>query len=534
MSITQELLGNILRSANDPITNELKLMANNSQPQLMNVAADVAIKLGNALLARGGIQENVVVETIARAFRAVLYKRLNESNLAYYNNSNHQLLLNEYTNIANTVQQLGGLQNQPAQVLGLGTGSGGGLQITMPASAPAAAPGGIPVGGSGGISVVSSSSSPLNPLAPVPVATAPVVATTPAVETAPASLLGIPPSTAPALTPQPTKKWVPLTFERLITGDNMESFNAHNLLVLDETNVATPKNLNRQVSKFREQGNFIDGLIDGLQTTRAHNYPDAGILVTLEDRGSEFYLRNSILEFIATETGRITTVIEGAIKRARESDAVDTADDSLTTIMKEVTNFPTWAAEKCRDVLRTQSENVSLAEMSCVQNFLRHYLAAVEDRVVRTIRIATANGTDVPGMPNKEIVWDGNFDDLKFIQKDLYDKAAGENGLVEDADGFRNLFITIMCAVRSVGFTWNDYGVKVNNRTAIIWLPAHYASIDKGNSISNATLGNAQDPIQTIHDEIVAKMPDITVAFHTPEVGKVLVGAGDGSVIRYN
>jgi len=530
MAITQELLINILRTANDPITNELKQVANNSQPQLMNVAADVAIKLGNALLTRGGIQESTLVSTIARAFRSVLYKRLNESNLASYNNNNHQLLLNEYVEIANIVQQMGGLQNQQTPPLGLGGGSSG-IQITMPASTPTASAGGIPVGGSGGISVVSSSTSPLNPLAPAPAAP---VLSAPVVESAPATLMGIQPSVVQAPAVQATAKWTPYSFERLITGDTMESFDAHNLLVLDETNVLSPKNLNRQVSKFREQGNFTDGLIESLQTQRAHNYQDAGILVTLEDRGNEFYVRNSILEFIATESGRITTVIEGALKRARESDAVDSAEDSLSTIMAEVTAFPTWAAEKCRDVLRTKGDNVTLAEMSCVQNFLRHYLTSVEDRVVRTIRIATANGTDVPGMPNKEIVWDGNFGDLKFIQKELYDKAAGENGLVEDADGFRNLFISIMCAIRSVGFSWNDYGVKVHNRTAIIWLPAHYSSIEKGNTISNATLGNAQDPIQSIHDEIVAKMPDVTVAFHTPEIGKVLVGAGDGSVIRYN
>lgn len=524
MSIGQDQLRMVLQRVNDPIVNELKPLCSQ---EFLTKAAQIAVRVGNICLLQSR-DENTIAAFMLDTFRATLYKMYNESTGQSYDQQRHAGLLTTYNEVANFVTNNAHLlQQQQSGGLGGGLGSGlgnggGGVSITMPASTPGALSGsGVVVEGDGGVAI---GGLPINdPVQPQaqPQATEPslgVVATTPVAQ--------------PVIVQQPARRGIgDLTADQL-TGDTMERFEDHNLLI-EPSQLPAPRALNRSITTFQATGNFADGLSESLKKVGSHTYEGTGIMVTVEDRKRHYHITNPSLLFIATMCGELMGLLDKSIRNANDSDDVEDAAEILRDVLKAAESLPSKIVTKCRALLAEDECDVSLVEMSMVQSFIRKYRELLDLRVAGVLHVMTIGGSKIPGI-DKSIRWDEQFGDIVFLLNDIYPTAADDNGMINDADGFRNVFIATLHALRNIDIEVSNEGLLVHNRVATIWLPAHYASIAKEHCVNSASFGVAQAAVQTIYDTIIEGDASVSVKVATPSEERLLVGAGAGTVIYYS
>jgi hypothetical protein len=524
MSIGQEQLRMVLQQANDPIVNELK---GRVTQDYLTKAASIAVRVGNICLHQSR-DDKTIAAYMLDTFRAVLYKMFNEATGQSYDPTRHGSLMNTYNEVVNYINQNAHIgQQQQGLSGGLGGGSGlgggGGVNISMPASTPGALSGsGVVIEGAGGVAIGG-----------LPIDTP---AAAPAVNPISESPLSVVPTAAPAvavtpINPQPTRRGIGDMTADQLTGDTMERFEDHNLLI-EPSDIPAPRALNRSITTFQATGNFADGLCESLKSVGRHAYEGTGIMVTMEDRARLYSITNPKLVFIAQMCGELMSVMEKSIRKVNETDDVEDAADILRDVLSAVEALPNKIVTQCRAMLMEEDCGVSLVEMSMVQSFIRKYRELLDLRIATVLHVMTVGGTKIPGL-SKRVRWDEQFGDMTFLLTQIYPKAADDAGMITDADGFRNVFIATMYALRNIDVTFDDSGLSLHNRVATIWLPAHYASIAKEHCVNSVSFGVAQAALQTIFDTIVEEMPAVAVKIATPSDERVLAGAGAGTVIYY-
>lgn len=523
MSIGQEQLRMILQRVNDPVVNELKSRAT---PEFLTKAAAVAVRVGNICLCQSR-DENTIAAYMLDSFRSVLYKMFYDATGTSYPQDQHAGLMNTYNQVANFVssnanvgvQANGGLGGGLGGGSGLG-GGGAGVNISMPASNPGALSGsGVVIEGAGGVAIGG-----------LPINETPAV--TPLAEP---SLSVAPAPVAPAIVPvnpQPVRRGIGDMNADQLTGDTMERYEDHNLLI-EPSHIPAPRALNRSITTFQATGNFADGLCESLKTAGRHDYEGTGIMVTVEDRKRHYCITNPDLVFIATMCGELMHSMDKAIRKANESDDVEDAADILREVMTAAESMPNKIITQCRTMLSAADCEVSLVEMSMVQSFLRKYRELLDLRIAAMLHVMTVGGNKIPAT-TKRIRWDEQFGDMQFLLTQIYPGAADDNGMIADADGFRNIFIAALHALRSIDIEVGADGLSLHNRIATIWLPAHYASIAKEHCVNSASFGVAQAAVQTIFDTIIETNPGMSVKVATPSEERMLAGAGAGTVIYYS
>lgn len=525
MSIGQEQLRMILQRVNDPIVNELKPRCTQ---EFLTKAAAIAVRVGNICLLQSR-DENTIAAYMLDSFRASLYKMFFDTTGQGYDQQRHAALMNTYNDVANFVssnqhllqQQNNGLSSGLGGGLGGSLGGGGGVSVTMPASTPGAVSGsGVIVEGDGGVAI---GGLPIND---------PVQQPAPVAEPS----LGVTPTPAPVAQPvivqKPTRRGVgDLTADQL-TGDTMERFEDHNLLI-EPSQLPAPRALNRSIATFQTTGNFADGLSESLKKVGRHTYEGTGIMVTMEDRSRLYHITNPSLLFIATMCGELMGLLDKSIRKANDSDDVEDAAEILRDALKAAESLPGKIVTKCRAMLAEEECDVSLVEMSMVQAFIRKYRELLDLRVSAVLHVMTIGGSKIPGI-DKSIRWDEQFGDIVFLLNEIYPTAADDNGMINDADGFRNIFIATLHALRNIDIEVSNEGLSVHNRVATVWLPAHYASIAKEHCVNSASFGVAQSAVQTIFDTIIEGDATVSVKVATPSEERLLVGAGGGTVIYYS
>ncbi len=523
MGIGREELTNVLRSAaqNDTTLNELKKVAESGNyANFMNEASKVAIVVGNIRLKMSNDEASTCAYMVD-SFKAALYQQCTGVGVSYAANNPalHQDLLSKWAAVQQFITQnqhvlsaattTGGLGG-----LGGGLGGGAGVSVSLSPSAPSA--GGVEV--SLGAPVPSAL-----PGSAVPAAAA--VASLLEQGTAKPATIA---TAAPAATPKPAAKAHRKDVEYL-TGDHMESFNEHNLMELDKV-AMPPAQLNRAVAQYREKGSYTEGLVKNLLASGKHLYDDGNIIVTMEDRSRSYYIAAPELKFLRDAGAAHQALLLRELERARASDEVEIAYDALAKAVNSCKGLIDDTVAEGKRLLGEQA--VSVVEMNIVQTFIRKFCDLLDLRVSRAIGIMTVGGKQIPTLGTRGIRWDGNMADLTFLMTQVYDKAAGENGIVEDSDSFRLIFIAVLQSLCTIDLDWSDSGVTIHNLVATIWLPSNYP-LDKSDCVGNKTLGNVHEPVQAIHDELMKETPAVSVVLAMPAASRVLCGAGESTVIYY-
>lgn len=526
MGISREHLTTVLRNAqaSDNVLLELKKVVESAgYGNFMNEASKIALAVGNIRLKESN-DEGSTCAYMVDAFKAALYQQCVQAGVSYAANNPtvHNELLSKWGLVQQYVTTKQHLLNAATTTTSLGGGLGSGVSVSLSPSAPAenagvavslgaAIPGGLP-GTSGSLGEA------------VPAVSDAVVNLLQQGTSKPAAIATPAPAAVAVVVPPTRRKDVDY-----LTGDHMESFKEHNLMELESVAMA-PAALNRSVAQFREKGSYTEDLVKNLMAKGVHKYSDGNIMVTMEDRARSYYMGSDGLKFLRDAGDAHQKLLLRELERARNSDDVDIVYDALSN-----------AVQSCKalidDTVRIGKErladgSVSVVEMSVVQTFIRKFCELLDLRVGRAIAIMTVSGSQVPTCEGRTVRWDGNMADVTFLMTQIYDKAAGENGVVEDGDSFRLIFIAILQALCTIDQDWSDTGVTVHNVVATIWLPANYP-LDKSDSVCNKTMGNVHEPVQAIHDELMRGLPESSVVLAMPGGAKLLCGAGDSTVIYY-
>lgn len=528
MGIGREHLTNVLRNAqqSDAVLAELKkIVEGQGYSQFMNEASKIALMAGNIRLKESN-DENSTCGYMIDGFKAALYQQCLGINISYaaVNPGVHQELVAKWAAIQQYITQRQGILNAPTgQGLnaGLSMGGGSGVSVSLTPSSQTAANG---VAVSLGAVVPGALPGLSTPVAEA-AAPAAVVASLLEQGSAKSSVVIAQPTPTPTPMPRPVRR----TDVEYLTGDHMESFNEHNLMELEAV-AMPPAQLNRSVAQYREKGNYTDNLVSNLINNGIHRYEDGNIIVTMEDRARNYHIFASELQFLRDAGDAHQQLVQRELKRARNSDEVEIAYDALLTAVKSCKMLIDNTVEEGKKLLAEQ--RVSVVEMTIVQTFIRKFCDLLDLRVARTIDIMTVKGMQIPTLEGRGIRWDGNMADLTFLMTQVYDKAAGENGVVEDSDSFRLIFIAVLQSLCTIDLDWSATGVTVHNVVTTIWLPTNYP-LDKSDCVGNKTLGNVHEPVQSIHDELMKELPASSVVLAMPSASRVLCGAGDSTVIYY-
>ncbi|EDE1429393.1 hypothetical protein BZX62_02685 [Salmonella enterica subsp. enterica serovar Enteritidis] len=549
MSITVEQIKNVIvkHLDQDAVLSQL-----NNVMRSRSIPPDQALKIATYVAAwaasKGGSEAQVIAYAVD-AYKAAAYQQVHNAGDAY-NDDRHTKLVNAWEQVGKILaeirsQQSGGLGG----IGGLGGGSNaggllggnssGGVRVTDGLTMSSAPSGGVKIGNTDAALTVIAGGEGLNLvndpiLNPQPAQVAP--AQQPRPEPAPVPVQPMPVSNAtvnnPVLSPlgateETEKDTINGPINNILQEiDLMEDYALHELKTPELKMSIPAKEANSRIkqSVYAETRDWATPLQDIFNGNEEVVFYDGADLIVRARDSYRAYL-----------VGVNTDMCERMKQFVAKHDALKSDLDNLAlvedveTIMAKVKRTIDELRKNTKELHEYAIANSSEAEVviSEISRFANAYLANITFLVHNALSLGTKRGKDVPKF--KAIDFERKISDIDFFVKDLFTATAGDNGVSEYEDWFRDLFLMVANSLRKLTIKLSDSGKVVNliQSQFTIVIPGMYHSVDKHDVVTVASLGNTADPVVSIYEAVQENVPHAIVLMQLPQRTYLLLSNGE-------
>ncbi|QVW55122.1 hypothetical protein pEaSNUABM29_00078 [Erwinia phage pEa_SNUABM_29] len=543
MSLTVEQIKNVIvrHLNNDAVLNEL-----NGVMKKLNMAPDQALKIATIVAqyaqSKGGSEAQIIAYAVD-AYKATVYQQMSRSG-NQYNDDRHNKLTAAWNQVSEILQAM-----RKAQESSLGGGNAGGLLG----------------GNSGGIRVADGLTMSNQPSTGVQIGSTTngisVIAPSAEIDLVNDPLLN--PSAAPAQ--QPQQQAAPVTIDvapvasmepqsqfnqpvndtlgvaigerssvdtnspvnNILQEIDVEDYKYHELKTPEPRVTIPAKEANSRIkqSTFAEQRDWSSPLQDIFSgKEEVVYYAGADLIVRARDSyraylvGVNKDMQDKVRQFVAQHD---------ALKS--DLDSLATVDD-IETLITKVTDALTGLRNNAIELHDYAVEHSDESEVvvSEVARFANAYIANITLLVHNALSLGTNRGTEVPTI-NGSIELERAPDDIVFFANDLFNATTGANGVSEQEDWFRDLFLMVATSLRKLTIKLSDSGSTINLIQSLITIvvPGMYSSVEKHDVVTVASLGNTADPVVSIYETVLEQCPHTQVMLQLPQRTYLLLSNGE-------
>ncbi|QQO90576.1 hypothetical protein pEaSNUABM42_00092 [Erwinia phage pEa_SNUABM_42] len=481
-------------------------------------ALDIAIQIGDILLAKGVAQDKIV-ENIISAYKAAAYQLLQKAGIAFQSDPGLHERLNKFFQEVRAMIKAS-VQTSSGTLGGLVGTAIPGASLSVAPSAPVTS---SPIGDLGGIQVGDG-------IPVTPAATSPGLS---AVSAAPLEAFAETPAVAKAAAPQqPAPKVNPVSnapVKQIIEVEDLETYAEHELSTPRTRVSISAKDANEKVNEFLTTGNWVEPLADLLAgKTNAVYYAGADILVRA-NRVTRRYLVNPTKDAeFETRIAEFTSQHESQLARLDDLYGMDDPEKIINAVTSVVQKMKENIVSFYTDMLREGAASEIVA--SEVARFTNVALGTMSIAVHNALSLGTNRCQSIPTNPKIEL--ERNMDDLEFFSDILYQKTVGDNGYTTEPDFFRELFMMVASSLRKVNVRYGSGELIVRHEVAEIVIPGNYPTLKRNNVVGKHSLGATHDPVTTIFEEFVRNKPEVNVMLKADET-YLLLSTGENTAPIY-
>ncbi|AWN08916.1 hypothetical protein MLDJOKPK_00081 [Salmonella phage SPAsTU] len=522
----------------------------NNVMKKLNMAPEQALKIATLVAEyarqKGGSEDQIVAYAVD-AYKATVYQQMQRSG-NQYNDDRHTRLTKAWEEVSNILQQVrkaqeNSLGGNAGGLLGGGSSSGG-IRVTDGLTLSNQPSGGVRVGGTGnGISVIAPSAEidlvndPLlspqtttQPAAPQQQAPAPITVEVPqtASQLEPTRQFNVPVNDtlgAAISERQPANTNSPVN--NILQEIDVEDYKLHELKTPEAKMTIPAKEANSRIkqsvfAETRDWASPLQDLFNGKEEVVF--YQGADLIVRARDSyraylvGVNKDMQDKVRQFVAKHDA-----LKGELDDLYAIDDVERlitkVQNILTDMRKNTISLHDYAVENS-----DESEVV----VSEVARFANAYMANITLLVHNALALGTNRGTEVPTI-NGTIELERAPDDITFFAKDLFAATAGDNGVSEHEDWFRDLFLMVATSLRKLTIKLSDSASTINLIQSLITIvvPGLYNSVEKHDVVTVASLGNTADPVVSIYEAILEEQPHVQVMMQLPQQTYLLLSNGE-------
>lgn len=546
MSITVEQIKNVIVNQ---LNRDQTLAELNNATRQLNISPDQGLKIATLVAqyaaSKNGTEEQVVAYAVD-AYKAAIYQQVRNAGSAY-NDDRDTKLMNAWNQVAKILQELreresrGGLggSSNASGLLG-GSSSGGGIRVSDGLTLSSAPTGGVNVSAnidsmsviSGGAELDLVNDPLLSPKAstqpPQPVAVIPAQPAPQQPQTAAPSVLNNPVNSPMAVIEATDRANSNSPINNILQEiDLMEDYSLHELKTPEAKMSIPAKEANSRIkqSTFAETRDWETPLHDIFSgKEEVIFYAGADLIVRARD---------SYRAYLVGVNGEMCEQVKQFVAKHEtlkgELDNLSTIDD-VETLISKVTRIINNLRKNTVDLHDYAVETSSEAEVviSEIGRFTNAYIANITMLVHNALSLGTARGTDVPSVRGI-VEFERTISDIDFFAKDLYASTAGDNGVSEYEDWFRDLFLMVANSLRKLTVKLSDSGSTINliQSQITIVVPGMYHSVDKHDVVTVASLGNTADPVVSIYEAVQDNVPHAQVMMQLPQHTYLLLSNGE-------
>ncbi|HHS7556418.1 TPA: hypothetical protein ACTPQ1_004710 [Salmonella enterica] len=543
MSITVEQITKVIVGQLD---RDQTLTELNNVMKKLNMSPDQALKIATHVAEyarlKGGNNDQIAAYAID-AYKATVYQQMQRSGNAY-NDDRHNRLCKAWEEVANILAQIrkaqeNSLGGSAGGLLG-GGNSGGGIRVTEGLTLSNQPSGGVRVGGTGnGISVIAPSAEIdlvhdplLSPAAPqqAPQQTAPVTVevSQPVAQLEPTGQFNVPvnDTLGAAIGEQPNAN-TNSPVNNILQEIDVEDYKLHELKTPEAKMTIPAKEANSRIkqstfAETRDWASPLQELFNGNEEVVF--YQGADLIVRARDSyraylvGVNKDMQDKVRQFVAMHD-----TLKGELDDLYGIDDVERliakVQDILARLRRNTVELHDYAVE------HSDESEVVVSE---VARFANAYMANITLLVHNALALGTNRGTEVPTIKGT-IELERAPDDITFFAKDLFAATAGDNGVSEHEDWFRDLFLMVGTSLRKLTIKLSDSASTINLIQSLITIvvPGLYHSVEKHDVVTVASLGNTADPVVSIYEAILEEQPHVQVMMQLPQQTYMLLSNGE-------